>query len=206
VSPSRWHLFYVRSVYKHTGTLSICSTTVLLAVKNPENDLVGVDLARVYNNLVRHQSSSIFDMGFRLYRLSPLNLPARYSIVCLYRPERDAVDLAWDDLVPIVKDLSGRHCWWPHQLPEPKICMEEYQDRSEETYNLLRTLEESSEYEPLVGRIPHHLWNQKKMKKLKRTVTLMTTTVSTQIPLYSVANSNAEQRVHRQEWVVPRDF
>jgi RND superfamily putative drug exporter len=57
-------------------------------------------------------------------------------------------------VVPIITGLAGRHCWWPRQLPEETICMVEYEDRSEETYNLLRTLEESSEYEPLVGRTP----------------------------------------------------
>jgi RND superfamily putative drug exporter len=57
-------------------------------------------------------------------------------------------------VVPIVTGLAGRHCWWPRQLPEGRICMEEYQDRSEETYNLLQTFEESSEYEPLVSRTP----------------------------------------------------
>jgi hypothetical protein len=33
------------------------------------------------------------------------------------------------------------------------ICMEEYQNRSEENYNLLRAVEESSEYKPLVSRM-----------------------------------------------------
>jgi uncharacterized membrane protein YdfJ with MMPL/SSD domain len=57
-------------------------------------------------------------------------------------------------VVPIVTGLAGRHCWWPRQLPDERICMPEYQDISEETYHLLRTLEEESEYEPLVSRTP----------------------------------------------------
>lgn len=54
-------------------------------------------------------------------------------------------------VVPIVTGMAGKHCWWPRQLPQERICMPEYRDRSEDTVGLLRSLEASSEYEQIIG-------------------------------------------------------
>jgi uncharacterized membrane protein YdfJ with MMPL/SSD domain len=53
-------------------------------------------------------------------------------------------------VVPILTGLTGKHCWWPRRLPEGRICLTEYQEREgSDVAGLLRSLEATSEYEPL---------------------------------------------------------
>lgn len=53
-------------------------------------------------------------------------------------------------VVPILTGLSGKRCWWPRRLPEEQFCFSEFQEHdSDDVAGLLRTLESSSEYEPL---------------------------------------------------------
>ena len=54
-------------------------------------------------------------------------------------------------VVPILISLSGEYCWWPRRLPEEQLfCFAEFQERDyDDVAGLLRTLESSSEYEPL---------------------------------------------------------
>jgi uncharacterized membrane protein YdfJ with MMPL/SSD domain len=55
--------------------------------------------------------------------------------------------------VPILTGLAGSHCWWPRELPEERMLFSELDHRRQESVDdiagLLRTLESSSEYEPL---------------------------------------------------------
>lgn len=52
-------------------------------------------------------------------------------------------------VVPILTGMAGKYCWWPRRLPDEQICYEEFQSRQDDVAGLLRTLEASSEYEPL---------------------------------------------------------
>lgn len=53
-------------------------------------------------------------------------------------------------IVPILTGLAGQHCWWPRRLPDEQICFEEFRTQQpDDVAGLLRTLEASSEYEPL---------------------------------------------------------
>jgi uncharacterized membrane protein YdfJ with MMPL/SSD domain len=54
-------------------------------------------------------------------------------------------------VVPVLTDLAGsRCCWWPRKLPEERVCFPEFDRREvEDVAGLLRSLESTSEYEPL---------------------------------------------------------
>jgi uncharacterized membrane protein YdfJ with MMPL/SSD domain len=51
-------------------------------------------------------------------------------------------------VVPIITGMAGRTCWWPRNMPEGRIVYAAFQDDADVT-GFLRTLEETSEYEPL---------------------------------------------------------
>lgn len=59
-------------------------------------------------------------------------------------------------VVPIVTKLAGPNCWWPRQLPESRIVHVDLQTNIDDAANLLRILEETSEYETLTAGIPRH--------------------------------------------------
>lgn len=53
-------------------------------------------------------------------------------------------------VVPIVTSLAGgKWCWWPREMPDPRVTMPEYVGGMDDVSGLLRTLERSSEYESL---------------------------------------------------------
>jgi uncharacterized membrane protein YdfJ with MMPL/SSD domain len=53
-------------------------------------------------------------------------------------------------VVPILTGLAGRCCWWPRQLPAGARCFEELRfQQYDDVAGLLRSLESTSEYEPL---------------------------------------------------------
>lgn len=54
-------------------------------------------------------------------------------------------------IVPILIGISKKLCWWPRNLPEEQFTFVEFQEisDSDDVAGLLRTLESSSEYEPL---------------------------------------------------------
>jgi uncharacterized membrane protein YdfJ with MMPL/SSD domain len=54
-------------------------------------------------------------------------------------------------VVPVVTGLAGSYCWWPRVFPESRFYMVCFQSQSnEDVRSLLRSLEETSEYEPIV--------------------------------------------------------
>ena len=54
-------------------------------------------------------------------------------------------------VVPVVTCLVGRFCWWPRKFPEPRYVMRQLHERqySDDLRNLVRSLEDESEYEPM---------------------------------------------------------
>eukprot|EP00173_Palmaria_palmata_P000113 Plantae.Rhodophyta-Palmaria_palmata.ctg10535.p1 GENE.Plantae.Rhodophyta-Palmaria_palmata.ctg10535~~Plantae.Rhodophyta-Palmaria_palmata.ctg10535.p1 ORF type:complete len:262 (+),score=11.43 Plantae.Rhodophyta-Palmaria_palmata.ctg10535:104-787(+) len=61
-------------------------------------------------------------------------------------------------VVPILTGLAGELCWWPRQLPEERICFVEFEKPMpiEDVASRMRTLESTSQYEPLATLIERH--------------------------------------------------
>lgn len=54
-------------------------------------------------------------------------------------------------VVPTMTSLAGRCCWWPREMPPTRVTMPEHEGGLDDVSSLLRSLEESSEYEPLLN-------------------------------------------------------